>query len=56
MGWQVPASVEFINRRERRGRAVPLEIDTAGMAPDDKDFVNEDVPNVGVRDTMVEDG
>ena len=58
-GSQVLTPLEFLSRLsrpERRGRAVPSEIDIAGVIPDDGDFVHEDVPNVGVRDTMVEDG
>jgi hypothetical protein len=55
-GPQVLTSAEFLSRLEKRGRTALLEIDIAGIAPDDGDFVNEEVPDVVVRDTMVEDG
>ena len=44
-GSQVLVSVEFLNRLERRGRAVPLEIGIAGVDPGDGDFAL----SVGVR-------
>jgi hypothetical protein len=55
-GSQVRTSAEFLSRLEKRGRTALLGIDIAGIVPDDGDFVNEEVPAVVVRDTMVEDG
>jgi hypothetical protein len=55
-GSQVLTSAEFLRRLEKRGRTALLEIDIAGLVSDDGDFVNEEVPAVVVRETMVEDG
>jgi hypothetical protein len=55
-GSQVLTSAEFLSRQEKRGRTALLAMDMAGVVSDDGGFVNEEVPAVVVRDTMVEDG
>ena len=55
-GSQILTSAEFISSLESRGRAAELEIDIAGVIPDDGDFVNEVVPDVVLRETVGETG